>query len=293
MSQSDRDSYRLVGVVGAGTMGSGIAYQAAAALECRVLVCDIDDAALARGRSIVNDHARGAVRRGKAAAEDAQRWLSRLEFNVGLEHMADADIVVEAVFEDLDIKRATFTQLDHICQPSALLATNTSGLSVSAIAAATENPARVIGTHFFNPVPAMKLVELVRGLLTSDETVVRTEAFCRALGKEVCSVRDFPGFVTTRIGQALIAEAIRCLEQGVADAANIDRGVKLAYNYPLGPLELADLIGLDVELHILNSLTEELGERFLPSPLLRRLVAAGRLGRKSGGGFYELEAARA
>jgi len=274
-------------------MGSGIAYQVASALECRVLVCDLDEAALSRGRALIDKQGQGTVSRGKASSEDVERWLGRIQFEVGLEGLAEADVVVEAVFEDLDVKRATFTQLDHICQPSVLLATNTSGLSVTAIGAATERPERVIGTHFFNPVPAMKLVEVVRGLRTSEDTATRAEAFCRALGKEVCSVRDFPGFVTTRIGQALIAEAIRCLEQGVADAENIDRGVKLAYNYPLGPLELADLIGLDVELHILDSLSKELGERFLPSPLLRRLVAAGRLGRKSGGGFYELEAAHA
>jgi len=291
MSQSEGNNYQLVGVVGAGTMGSGIAYAVASALECRVVVCDLDEAALNRGRSIIDKHAQGTVSRGKASTTDVDRWIGYIDFRTGLEALAGADVVVEAVFEDLEIKRATFTQLDHICQPSALLTSNTSGLSITAIAAATERPERVVGTHFFNPVPSMKLVEVVRGLQTSNETAARVEAFCRALGKEVCTVRDFPGFVTTRIGQAFIAEAIRCLEQGVADAENIDRGVKLAYNYPLGPLELADLIGLDVELHILDSLANELGERFLPSPLLRRLVAAGRLGRKSGGGFYELEAA--
>ncbi len=274
-------------------MGSGIAYQAASTLGCGVVVCDLDQPALDRGRTLMDKQCQGAIARGKATAEQVEAWQRRLEFHVGLDALAPADVAVEAVFEDLAIKRATFTQLDQVCRPDALLASNTSGLSITAIAAATTRPERVIGTHFFNPVPAMKLVEVVRGLATSDETVARAEAFCRALNKEVCTARDFPGFVTTRVGQALIAEAIRCLEQGVADAANIDRGVKLAYNYPLGPLELADLIGLDVELHILESLSEELGERFLPSPLLRRLVAAGRLGRKSGSGFYEVEAAHA
>jgi 3-hydroxybutyryl-CoA dehydrogenase len=138
----------------------------------------------------------------------------------------------------------------------------------------------------------MKLVEVVRGLQTSDETVAQAEAFCTALGKEVCHSKDFPGFITTRIGQAMIAEAIRCLEQGVGDAENIDRGMRRAYNYPLGPLELADLVGLDVELHILESLATEVGDHFRPSPLLRQMVAAGRLGRKSGRGFYAYEAAR-
>lgn len=282
-----------VGIVGAGTMGAGIAYAVASALDARVLVSDVDDAALDRGRATLGRHADGAVKRGRATAEQASQWLSRLEYRAGLDALAEADVVIEAVFEDLDVKKAVFAQLDRICRPDALLATNTSGLSITAIAAAATRPERVIGTHFFNPVPAMKLVELVRGIQTSDATAEQAMTFCESLGKQVCQVRDFPGFVTTRIGQALIVEAIRCLEQGVADAANIDRGVKLAYNYPLGPLELADLVGLDVELHILDSLADELGERFLPSPLLRQMVAAGRLGKKSGVGFHEYTAVHA
>lgn len=278
---------QTVGIVGAGTMGSGIAYAVASALDGQVIVSDVDQPSLDRGRGILERHVQGAVKRGRATAEQAETWLARASYRVGLESLADADIIVEAVFEDLEVKRDVFARLDRMCRPSALLASNTSGLSITAIAAATQHPERVIGTHFFNPVPAMKLVEMVRGLQTSDETVARAEAFCRGLGKEVCRVRDFPGFVTTRIGQALIGEAIRCLEQGVADAENIDRGVKLAYNYPMGPLELVDLIGLDVELHIFESLAAELGDRFLPSPLLRQLVAAGHLGRKSGRGFYQ------
>lgn len=282
--------YQVVGVVGAGTMGSGIAYAVAMALESHVILCDVDRRALERGRCTLERHAQTAVKRGRATAEEANRWLAQVDYRVGLEPLAAAELVVEAVFEDLELKREIFSGLDRTCSPSAVLASNTSGLSITAIAAATRAPDRVIGTHFFNPVPAMKLVEIVRGLQTSDETVTRAEAFCRALGKEVCQARDFPGFITTRIGQALIAEAIRCLEQGVGDAENIDRGVKLAYNYPLGPLELADLIGLDVELNIFESLAKELGDRFQPSPLLRRLVAGGRLGKKSGRGFYEYEA---
>ncbi len=284
--------YQLVGIVGAGTMGAGIAYAVASALDTKVIVSDVDHKALDRGRSILQGHAAGAVKRGRATPQQAETWLARVSYHVGLESLAQAELVVEAVFEDLEVKRDVFRRLDSMLSPSVLLASNTSGLSITAIAA-TQHPERVIGTHFFNPVPAMKLVEIVRGLQTSDETVARAEAFCRALGKEVCHARDFPGFITTRIGQALIAEAIRTLEQGVADAENIDRGVKLAYNYPLGPLELADLIGLDVELHIMESLERELGERFRPSPLLRQLVAAGRLGKKSGHGFYRYEGSNA
>ncbi len=279
----------LVGIVGAGTMGAGVAYAVASALDGRVVMTDVDAQAVERGRSILERHVEGSVRRGRATTDQASEWLSRVDYRAGVDAVADADVVVEAVFEDLDVKRAVFTQLDALCRSSALLATNTSGLSITAIAAATRTPERVIGTHFFNPVPAMKLVEIVRAIQTSDETLARAEAFCRSLGKEVCRVRDFPGFVTTRVGQALIAEAIRCVEQGVAEPADVDRAVKLAYNYPLGPLELADLVGLDVELHILESLAAELGERFLPSPLLRQLVAAGRLGKKSGAGFHRYE----
>jgi 3-hydroxybutyryl-CoA dehydrogenase len=276
-----------VGIVGAGTMGAGIAYAVTSALsDSHIVVADVDTAAIDRGRSILEAHVRASLARGLTTAEEADLRLGRVSFEVGLDAVAAAEVVIEAVFEDVDVKRAVFRRLDEVCSPTALLASNTSGLSITAIAAATRSPDRVIGTHFFNPVPAMKLVELVRGIQTSDITVARADAFCRSLGKEVCQVRDFPGFVTTRVGQALIGEAIRCLEQGVAEPADIDRAVKLAYRYPLGPLELADLIGLDVELHIFESLAAELGERFQPSPLLRQLVAAGRLGKKSGAGFH-------
>ncbi|MDE3077226.1 MAG: 3-hydroxyacyl-CoA dehydrogenase family protein [Chloroflexota bacterium] len=277
--------YDVIGVVGAGTMGSGIAYAIASTQDSKVIVCDVDQPALDRGRASIKRAGDGAVSRGRATAEDLEKWLGRLNFQVGLEGLRDADVVVEAVFEDLAVKRATFVQLDEMCQKAKMLASNTSGLSITAIAGATKRPERVIGTHFFNPVPAMKLVEIVRGLQTSDETRALAVEFCKSVGKEVCEVRDFPGFITTRIGQALINEAIRCLEQGVADAENIDIGMKLAFNHPMGPLELADLVGLDVELKILDSLAEELGERFLPSPLLRQMVGAGMLGRKSGQGF--------
>ncbi len=280
---------QVLGVVGAGTMGAGIAYVAASSLKARIIVSDIDQEALARARATMKRYGDGSVARGRATQEEVDANLGRVDYQIGLGALEAADVVVEAVFEDLEVKRATFTQLDKICQKANILSSNTSGLSVTSIAGATERPERVIGTHFFNPVPAMKLVEIVRGLQTSDETQAAAEAFCKALGKEVCCVRDFPGFVTTRIGQALMLEAIRCLEQGVADVENIDRGVKLAYNYPMGPFELADLIGLDVELKILDSMAHDLGERFIPSPLLRQMVAAGHLGRKSGRGFYNYQ----
>ena len=267
-------------------MGSGIAFAVARALECQVVLTDADQPALERGRGLLEGHFQGAVKRGRASQEQANQALARVEYAVGLEAVAQADVVIEAVFEDLEVKRGVFKRLDELCRPEAMLASNTSGISITAIAGAVSRPERVIGTHFFNPVPAMKLVEVIRGLATSDATLERAMALCRSLDKEVCQVNDFPGFVTTRVGMAMLHEAILCLEQGVADAENVDLAMRLAYNYPMGPLELADLIGLDVALHIFESLSEELGEQFRPSPLLRQLVAAGRLGRKTGHGFY-------
>ncbi|MEO7001295.1 MAG: 3-hydroxyacyl-CoA dehydrogenase family protein, partial [Ktedonobacterales bacterium] len=245
---------------------------------------------LSRARANVAGLIERPVRKGQVSREQADGWLARFTWTTDLADLADADLVVEAVFEQLTLKRDIFTQLDRHCRPDALLASNTSGLPITQIAAATQHPERVLGLHFFNPVPAMKLVEIVRAYQTSDTTVERARAFCAALKKETVLAKDYPGFITTRIGMALLAEGIRCLEEGVGTAEDIDKAIKLAYNHPMGPLELADLVGLDVVLHILDANRIALGERFIASPLLRQMVAAGYTGRKAGRGFYAYSA---
>jgi 3-hydroxybutyryl-CoA dehydrogenase len=281
---------QTVGVVGGGLMGAGIAFTVASKLECKVLLQDVSTQAVAAARQRFESQVQRAAKKG-TPAELTNAWQSRVQYTTELDALAAADMVVEAVFENLELKRQVFMTLDRLVPAPRPLCSNTSGLSISTIAGATKHPERVIGTHFFNPVPVMKLVELVTGLATSDATTETVRAFCHSLGKETILVKDYPGFVVTRIGQAMMAEAVRCLEQGVASAADIDRGMRLGYNYPLGPLELIDLIGVDTELRVMQSMFEEMGETFRPSPLLKTMVAAGHLGRKSGRGFYVYEKA--
>ena len=201
--------------------------------------------------------------------------------------MAGADIVVEAVSEDLDLKRSVWAAVGAAATDDAVLASNTSGLPIQVLGAAAGRPAQVVGLHFFNPVPAMSLVEVIRAPETTDDTVTRALAFCAALGKKTIEVRDLPGFVTTRLGVLLMCEAMRVLQEGVASAADIDTGMELGYNHPVGPLALADRIGLDTLLLILDDLRIAYGDGFRAPPLLRQLVAAGNIGRKSGRGFYD------
>ncbi len=281
---------RTVGVVGGGIMGAGIAYSIASKMDCKVVLREVSAEAVGAAKQRFDGMVQRAAKKG-TPAELTDKWVSRMQYTTELGAFSQADMVIEAVFENLELKRKVFVELDRIVAAPKVLCTNTSGISISMIAGGTQHPERVIGTHFFNPVPVMKLVEIVTGLATSQETIGAARSFCEQLGKETILVKDFPGFVVTRIGQAMMAEAVRCLEQGVASAEDIDRGMRLGYNYPMGPLALIDLIGVDTELRVMQSMFEEMGETFRPSPLMKAMVAAGHLGRKSGRGFYVYEKA--
>ncbi len=276
-----------VAVVGAGTMGHGIAHAALAA-GYHVALADADRDALLAALARIREAFEKGIERGKldAAARDAA--LARLTTHPALEEAArGADIVIEAVPERIELKRALFAAAQGAAPPHAILASNTSSLSISAIAAAVAQPGRVIGLHFFNPVAAMRLVEIVRGQATSDVTVDAARAFAESLGKTAIVVGDTPGFATSRLGVVLGLEAIRMVEQGVATAEDIDRAMELGYNHPVGPLRLGDMVGLDVRLAIADHLHATLKEETYRAPrLLRRMVAEGKLGRKSGEGFY-------
>ncbi len=281
---------RRVVVIGFGTMGTGIA-QVLAQAGFSVTAVDVSEEVLKRGLSIVWEGPFGlkkAVERGKMTEEQAREAFSRITTATNLaEAVRDADLVVEAVYEDLEVKRRVFREADAVAPPHAILASNTSTLSITALAAATRRPEKVVGMHFFNPPQVMKLVEVVRGVLTSDETVETVKSLAERLGKVPVVSKDSPGFIANRIGVIAVLEAIRLYESGVASAEDIDKAMKLGYNWPMGPLELADFIGLDVLLGIAEALYRETGSSgYHPPPLLRRLVAAGHLGRKSGRGIY-------
>ncbi len=284
-------SVRTVCVVGAGTMGAGIA-EVAARAGLETTVNDIRPDLVERGLERVRASLAEAVARGRTPAEERDRALERLRGGADLEAAAaGADVVIEAVPEDLDLKRRTFERLGAVCRPDALLATNTSSLSVTAIATAAKEAARVLGLHFFNPPPAMKLLEVVRGERTADAAVETARGLAARLGKEPIVVRDSPGFASSRLGIAIALEAMRMVEAGVASAGDIDKAMELGYRHPMGPLRLTDLVGLDVRLAIAEHLHREIGEVFRPPQILKRLVRAGKLGRKTGEGFYRYDGA--
>ena len=271
-----------VAVIGCGIMGSGITFVARAA-GFPVTAVEPGDELAAMARDRVDRHEAQARKRGAELSD-----LAPLEMTTDLSAaVTGADIVVEAVPEDLDLKRAVFAALGAAAGDETVLASNTSGLSIEELGAASGRPSQVVGLHFFNPVPAMRLVEVVRAPETSDGTVARGIDFARAVGKETVEVRDMPGFVTTRLGTLLMCEAIRAYEQGVASAEHVDTAMKLGYNHPMGPLELADRVGLDTVLFVLDDLREAYGDAFAAPALLRRMVDQGKLGRKSGAGFYD------
>jgi len=271
-------------------MGRGIA-QVAARAGYEVLLHDIDEARVEGGLSGVRDGLAKGVARGKLSEGEREEALARLRGTTDLDRSAvQADLVIEAVPEEMDLKLETFRRLDAAASDGTILATNTSSLSVSRIAEATNRPGLVVGMHFFNPVPAMPLVEIVRGSTTSPGAIEAVRATAVRMGKETIVVRDSPGFATSRLGVALGLEAMRMLEEGVASAADIDRAMELGYGHPMGPLRLTDLVGLDVRLAIAEHLSRELGgERFRPPDILRRMVAEGKLGKKTGEGFYRWE----
>jgi 3-hydroxybutyryl-CoA dehydrogenase len=276
-----------VAVVGAGTMGNGIA-QTFAMRGAEVALIDVDKQALGRGLAAIQTSLERFVKKGTLDQQASDAATKRIVGSSELAAAFPAELVVEAVVEKAEIKKKVFAELDRGCGPSAILATNTSSISITAIAASTKRPDKVIGMHFMNPVPLMKLVEVIRGQETSDETTARVVACAEALGKVPVQANDYPGFVSNRVLMPMINEAVFCLMEGVATREGIDTVMSLGMNHPMGPLALADLIGLDVCLDILEVLHEGLGDdKYRPCPLLRRMVAAGRLGRKVKRGFYD------
>tara|TARA_B100000745_G_scaffold102010_1_gene65197 strand:- start:2929 stop:3783 length:855 start_codon:yes stop_codon:yes gene_type:complete len=278
---------RTIGLVGAGTMGSGIA-QAGALSGYDVTMQDISDEQVAKGVKGITKSLARLTARDKISNADQSSALARIKGTTSLDDLAECDVVIEAATENMDLKIAVFAQLDALCKSDTILASNTSSLSITRLAAATRRPDRVIGLHFFNPVPIMKLVEIVRALQTSDETFTEMDTLTRQLGKEPVSVQDSPGFVVNRMLVPMINEAIFVLHEGLASAEEIDTAMKLGANHPIGPLALADMIGIDVCLFVMEILHNDFADsKFRPCPLLKKMVNAGYLGRKSGRGFFD------
>ncbi|MDS0298766.1 3-hydroxyacyl-CoA dehydrogenase NAD-binding domain-containing protein [Halogeometricum sp. S1BR25-6] len=288
MDVRELSEVETVGVVGAGTMGNGIA-QVAATSGYDVVMRDIEDEYVERGLDSIEDSLSRFVRKEELSQSEADDALDRVRGTTELPDLAAADLVVEAAVEEMDVKRDIFADLDEIVDEDVVLATNTSTLSITAIAAATNRPEKVVGVHFMNPVPVMKGVEVVVGEKTGPAVVELAHGFSEALGKETWESDDKPGFVTNRILMPWLNEGIRAYDEGVASKEDIDRGMTLGTNVPMGPLTLADHIGLDVCLHASRTLHEELGDRYKPAYLLKRKVEAGDLGKKTGEGFYEYD----
>jgi len=276
-----------IGVVGSGQMGAGIA-QVAAMAGYRVVLSDVTEEQAATGRSGIGKRLERSVSKGRMSAEEAEEALSRITSSGDMSDFGDCDLVVEAVSENLALKKSIFEKLDAVTKPSAILASNTSSISITKLAAVTSRPEQFIGMHFMNPVPVMKLVEVISGLQSSAATLAATVAVAESMGKTCVEARDFPGFAVNRILMPMINEAFYALYEGIADAEGIDAAMKLGTNQPMGPLTLADFIGLDTCLAIMEVLHEGLGDtKYRPCPLLRQYVDAGLMGRKSGRGVHD------
>ena len=280
---------KKVGVVGAGIMGAGIA-QVTAQAGYQVVVSEINDELLNKGLAGINSILTRNVDKGRMSQEDKDATLARIKGTTNTQDFADCDLVIEAIIENMDLKKKLFAELDKVLPKHAILASNTSCLSIIDMAKATNRPEQVLGMHFFNPVPIMRLLELVKTILTTDETLATARQFGEAIGKTVAVSPDIPAFVVDQLANPFLLDAIRMVENGVATAEDIDTGIRLGLNHPMGPLALADLVGLDTILFIANALYDELKDpKFAPPTLLKKMVAAGWLGRKTGKGFYEYQ----
>jgi 3-hydroxybutyryl-CoA dehydrogenase len=278
---------KTIGVIGAGTMGRGIAY-AAALGGYRTILEDVMPEMLAKGTQWIRQAFDEGVKRGKVSAEDSDAAIARIETSSSVEEVSrECDFLIEAVPEEMELKLELYTLFDKFAKPNAILASNTSSLSITEMAEMTYRPELCVGMHFFNPVPKMRLIEIVRAAKTSDQTVATCREVGGRMGKEVVVVKESAGFITSRVNALIGNEAFAMLEAGLASAEDIDKALKLGLNHPMGPFEMVDLVGLDVRLRILEYLHETLGEKYRPNALLKKLVADGRLGRKSGRGVYD------
>jgi len=283
----EKNGVRAIAVIGAGIMGQGIA-QVSAMGGFTTVLNDVSQEVLAAAQKTIRSQLEKGVEIGKVTPDAMQATLSRLQLQVSIEHaIQNVDFIIEAVPEKIELKLDLFSRLDRICNPHVIFASNTSALSITEMAGATKRPQQVIGIHFFNPVHKMKLVEIIRGAATSDETLRVAESVSKQMGKETVEVKESPGFVTTRINALIGNEAFYMLEEGIASARDIDKALKLGLNHPMGPFEMIDLVGLDTRLSILNFLHQSLGEKYRPCSLLVEYVKAGRLGKKVGKGVYE------
>ena len=278
---------KKIGIIGAGTMGHGIALVAAKA-GYEVILHDVKDEYVKKGLGSIEKFIAKSVEKGKMTPEDKTNILSKIQGTINLEDMNDTDLIIEAIIEEAKIKKEVFQKLDGICKKETLFASNTSTIPITDLASSTKRPDQFIGMHFMNPVPLMKLVEVIRGLRTSQDTATTIKQLAEKMEKTPIEVNDGPGFISNRVLFAMINEAMFCVQDGTGTIQNIDSVMKLGMNHPMGPLELADLIGLDVSLNILNVLYEGFNDsKYRPCPLLKKMVQAGYLGRKTGKGFYE------